>query len=186
MKYKANIISICNWSSEGVGFSDAMVDHPFIPKPGSVIYDYVDLYKPMGRHPDTKLPLWIDEPATARRIQEVEEEGINSMGSEVIPPLNHPIDASLCNCQISNDLMVVEIDEDPKYLIWGVTEVDGDPLPPAFADWLATDPVSGDRKADFTTFMEARGTDPQVLTDYWLAHPNVTYNQVSADFGLFL
>ena len=99
MKYNAFIISQCNWSSEGVGYSDAQeVDYPFIPKPGTVIYDYVDLRKPIGRHPDTGLPLWIDEPATARRIQEVEEEGINSMGSEVTPPLNHPVDASLCNC----------------------------------------------------------------------------------------
>ena len=186
MKYRANIISICNWAGEGVGYSDAMDDHPFIPKPGSVIYDYVDLYKPMGRHPDTKLPLWIDEPVTARRVQEVEEEGIGSMGSEVIPPLNHPIDASLCNCQISNDLMVTEIDDDPKYLIWGVTEVDGDPLPPAFEDWLATDPVSPARRIEFDAFMEARGTEPQVLMDYWDNHPGVTYNRVSEDFDLFI
>jgi hypothetical protein len=47
MKYKAFIISICNYDpqpedSQVVGYSDALVDHPFIPKPGSVIYDTVD------------------------------------------------------------------------------------------------------------------------------------------------
>ena len=186
MKYRANIISICNWASEGVGFSDAQIDHPFIPKPGSVIYDYVDLYKPMGRHPVTKLALWIDEPTTARREQEVEEDGIGGMSTGVSPPLNNPIDASLCSCRISNDLSVIEIDDDPKYLIWGVTEVDGDPLPPAFEDWLATDPVSVDRQDAFNAFMAARGTDLLVLEDYWLDNPGATYNQVSEDFDLFI
>ena len=186
MKYKANIISICNWSSTGVGFSDAAIDYPLILKPGSVIYDTVNIRRTWGRDPSTKLPLWVDEPTTARRIQEVEEEGISSMGSEVIPPLDHPIDASLCNCKIPNDLMVTGIDDDAKYLIWGVTEVDGEDLPPAFADWLATDPVSSERETEFNAFMQARGTNPSVLADYWSNNPDATYNDVSDDFGLFL
>jgi hypothetical protein len=192
MKYSAFIISICNYAPQSedsnvVNYSDVMNDHPFIPKPGSVIYDYVDLYKPMGRDPETGLPLWIDEPNTARRKQEVEEEGINSIGSEVNTPLNNPIDASLCNCQISADQAVTDIDEDPKYLIWGLRSLLEDPVyPVGKEDWQMDLPVSAERKAAFDAFMIARGTDPQVLADYWLAHPDATYKSVAEDFELFI
>ena len=187
MKYSGHIISICNWASEGVGFSDAQILYPFVPKPGSVIYDYVNLYKPMGRDPETGLPLWIDEPSTARRKQEVEEEGIGSMGVDVQPPLNHPIDASMCNCQISADDPLDDIDEDPSFLIWGITSLLDPPVyPVGLEDWQSDLHVSNDRWAAFTEFMEARGTDPQFLSDYWDANPEATYDSVAEDFGLFL
>lgn len=192
MKYKAFIISICNYDpqpedSQVVGYSDALVDHPFIPKPGSVVYDYVDLRQPMGRHPDTGLPLWIDEPATARRIQETDEEGINSLGAETVPPLDHPIDASLCNCRISDDGSVTTIDEDPKYLIWGLESLLEDPVyPPGKEDWQMDEPVSAERKTAFDSFMLARGTDAGVLSDYWTNNPDATYRSSAADFELFL
>ena len=187
MKYSAHIISICNWASEGVGYSDAMIDYPFIPKPGSVIYDQVNIYKPWGRDPSTGLPLWVDEPSTNRRIQEVEEEGIGSMGADVVPVLDHPINASICNCKISDDQSITDIDEDAKYLIWGLASLLEDPVyPVGKEDWEMSLPVSAERKAAFDAFMEARGTDPQVLYDYWLAHSNATYASVADDFGTFL
>ena len=187
MKYSAHIISKCNWASPGVGSSDASIDYPFIPKPGSVIYDYVDLRKPTGRDPATGLPLWIDEPNTARRIQEVEEEGIGSMGSDVVPTFEGPIDASLCNIKISDDQSITDIDEDAKYLIWGLASLLEDPVyPVGKEEWEMSLPVSAERKAAFDAFMEARGTDPQVLYDYWLAHSNATYASVADDFGTFL
>ena len=187
MKYSANIISVCNWAREGAGYSDAMIDYPFIPKPGSVIYDYVDLRKPWGRDPATGLPLWIDEPNTKRHIQEVDEEGIGSMGSDVVPPVDNPIAASLCNCQISTDQMVTELDEDAKYLIWGSTSLLDPPVYPAGKeDWQADLPVSSERKIEFDAFMEARGVPAQDLIDYWDANPDATYNSVADDFWLFL
>lgn len=192
MKYKANVISICNYEPQPedslvVGFSEAMEDHPYIVKPGSVIYDYVDLRRTWGRHPDTGEPLWIDEPNTARHIQEVDEEGINSMGAEVIPPVDNPIDASLCNCRISNDQMVTEIDEDPKYLIWGLESLLEDPVYPAGKeDWQMDLPVTAERKLAFDTFMLARGTEAATLNDYWTSNPSATYESVAKDFGMFL
>ena len=187
MKYSGHIISECNYASEGVGYSDAMIDYPFIPKPGSVIYDYVNLYKPMGRDPETGLPLWIDEPSTARRKQEVEEEGIGSMGADVVPPLNHPIDASMCNCQISADDPLDDIDEDERFLIWGITSLLDPPVyPVGLEDWQSDLPVSTERRDSFTSFMEDRGTDPQILSDYWLDNPEATYLSVANDFGLFI
>jgi hypothetical protein len=187
MKYKANIISECNYLGEGVGYSDAMDDYPFIPKPGSVIYDYVDLYKPMGRDPETGLPLWIDEPNTARRKQEVEEEGIGSMGADVVPPVDNPIAASMCNCQISADDVIDDIDEDEKYLIWGLTSLLDPPVyPDGKEDWQMDLPVTAEREAAFTAFMVARGVDPLVLSVYWDNSPDATYVSVAADFGIFL
>ena len=187
MKYSAHIISKCNWASPGVGFSDASIDYPFIPKPGSVIYDYIDLRKPTGRDPGTGLPLWIDEPNTARRIQEVEEEGIGSMGSDVVPTFEGPIDASLCNIKISDDASIDDIDEDARFLIWGLASLlDPPTLPVGKEDWEASLPVSVDRMLEFNSFMELRGVDPQFLADYWLAHPAATYLSVVEDFGLFI
>ena len=187
MKYGANIISICNWASEGVGFSDAMIDHPFIPKPGSVIYDTVNIYKPWGRHPDTGQPLWVDEPNTNRRIQEVEEEGIGSMGADTVPPVDNPIAASMCNCQLSDDDSMTDIDEDARFLIWGLTSLLDPPVYPAGKeDWQMDLPVSAEREATFNTFMIARGTDSQLLADYWIDNPEATYASVASDFGLFL
>lgn len=192
MKYRAFIISVCNYApqpedSRVVGFSDAMVDYPWVPKPGSVIYDTVDLRMPMGRHPDTGLPLWIDEPTTARRIQETDEEGVNSIGAETVPPLDHPIDASLCNCQISDDASVQEIDEDAKYLIWGLESLLEDPVyPVGKEDWQMDLPVSSERKTAFETFMLARGTAQSSLDAYWAANSGVTYRQVAEDFEFFL
>jgi hypothetical protein len=187
MKYKANIISQCNWASEGVGYSDAQIDYPFIPKPGSVIYDYVNLYKPMGRDPETGLALWIDEPNTARHKQEVEEEGIGSMGADVVPPVDNPIAASMCNCQISADDIITDIDEDERFLIWGLTSLLEDPVyPPGKEDWQMDLPVSFERVVAFGDFMTARGTNPQVIADYFVANPGATYASVAADFGLFI
>jgi hypothetical protein len=192
MKYRAFIISICNYTpqpddSNVVGFSDAMVDHPWVVKPGSVIYDYVDLRRPMGRHPDTGMPLWIDEPNTARRVQETDEEGINSIGAEVVPPPDHPIDASLCNCQITDDASVTEIDEDPKYLIWGLESLLEEPVyPSGKEDWQMDLPVASERKTAFETFMLARGTGQSVLDSYWAANPSATYRKVATDFAFFL
>jgi hypothetical protein len=187
MKYKSNVISICNWISEGVGYSDAMEDHPYIVKPGSVIYDQVNIRRTWGRHPDTGEPLWIDEPNTNRRFQEVDEDGIGSMGADVVPPLNNPIDASMCNCQISADQPVTEIDEDVKYLIWGLTSLLDPPVYPAGKeDWQMDLPVTSERKASFDAFMVARGVDAQVLADYWTDKPDATYATVAEDFELFL
>jgi hypothetical protein len=192
MKYKAFIISICNYApqpedSQVVGFSDAMVDYPWIPKPGSVIYDTVDLRMPMGRHPDTGVPLWVDEPTTARRIQETDEEGINSLGATTIPPVDHAIDASLCNCQISDDASIQEIDDDAKYLIWGLDSLLETPVyPVGKEDWQMNLPVSSERKSAFETFMLARGTTQAALDAYWAANPGATYRNVADDFSFFL
>ena len=187
MKYKAFIVSVCNWASEGVSYSDAQIDYPFIPKPGSVIYDTVDLRMPRGRHPDTGVTLWIDEPTTARRIQETEEEGIRGIGSGVEPPLDHPIDASLCNCTISADQPVADIDEDPKYLVWGLDSLLEAPVyPVGKEDWQMDLPVSAERRAAFDAFMGARGTSAVVLSEYWQDNPGATYRSVADDFGVFL
>ena len=187
MKYRANIISICNWASEGVGFSDAMIDYPFIPRPGSVIYDQVDLYRTWGSHPDTGQNLWIDEPNTNRRIQEVEEEGIGSMGADVVPPVDNPIDASICNCQISDDQSITDVDEDAKYLIWGLTSLLDPPVyPVGKEDWQMDLPVTQERKDAFDAFMVARGTGAALLASYWADNPDATYASVADDFGVFL
>ena len=187
MKYRANIVSICNYLGEGVGFSDAMIDHPFIPKPGSVIYDTVNIYKPWGRHPDTGQPLWVDEPNTNRRIQEVEEEGIGSMGSDTVPPIDNPIAASMCNCRISDDQSITNIDEDVKYLIWGLTSLLDPPVYPAGKeDWQMDLPVIAEREAAFNTFMLARGTEASLLASYWAENSDVTYSDVAEDFGMFI
>jgi hypothetical protein len=108
------------------------------------------------------------------------------MGADSVPPLNNPIDASLCNCQISTAQMVIEIDEDDSYLIWGVHEVDGEDLPPAFSDWLDSDPVSEERRTAFDGFMLTRGTPIQTLLDYWTDKPDATYLTVVEDFAVFL
>ena len=187
MKYSSRVISICNWASEGVGFSDAQIDYPFIPKPGSVIYDQVNIRRTWGRHPDTGQTLWVDEPNTNRRIQEVEEEGIGSMSGGVIPPRNNPIAASMCNCQLSDDDSMTDIDEDEKYLIWGLTSLLDPPVYPAGKeDWQMDLPVSAERINAFDAFMVARGTDSQLLADYWIDNPEATYASVASDFGLFL
>jgi hypothetical protein len=187
MKYKANIISECNWSSEGIGFSDAMLDYPFVTKPGSVIYDQVDIRRTWGRDPSTGLPLWVDEPTTDRHIQEVDEEGIGSMSTDVVPPINNPIAASLSACQISADDPIDDIDEDERFLIWGLESLLDPPVyPDGKEDWKMDLPVSADRNAAFTAFMVARGTDLQLLADYWTDNPDATYATVADDFEVFL
>jgi len=187
MKYNAYIISQCNWASDEPGYSDARTDYPYVIGPGQDIYDYVNIMRPWGRHPDTGAVLWVDEPNTARRLSKVDEEGIDSMGSDVVPPLNHPIDASLCNCKISADGPVSDIDEDAKYLIWGLESLLEDPVYPAGKeDWQMDLPVSAERINAFDAFMMARGTPEQVLDDYWIANPNATYRQVAEDFAYFL
>ena len=186
-QYNIGLISVCDWAQlDEVAYSNAAVDHPFVPGPGAP-YDTVDIYRTWGRHPDTGFPLWVDEPATTRRAQTVVEHGITSMSSDTTPPLDNPIAAAFINAGNSDDVSLIDLDEDVNYLVWGVAVANSeDELPPALMPWAKDSPVTAERKTEFSTFTEARGVAAQDLIDYWDSHANATYSSVAEDFGDFL
>jgi hypothetical protein len=82
---------------------------------------------------------------------------------------------------------MIDIDEDAKYLIWGLTSLlDPPEYPSGKEDWQMDLPVSSERRLAFDIFMVAAGTEVSILNDYWSANPDATYASVADDFGVFL
>ena len=193
--FKAGIISICDYGPHDpgesiVGYSEVMVDYPVIEGP-DMVFDQVDiLMKPWGRDPADGQVVFVNETAVDRWKGQILQNGVNALSDRITPPLDNPIDASIVEAGLTTAGIVQMIDPDAKYVVWGMwargNVAEQEALPPALRIWWVDAPVDPERQSTFDVFMTARGTDPTLLANYWLAHPDATYRTVGKDFEIFL
>jgi len=183
-----NVIFFCKaeYDSEGVAYTKLMEDFPVVLG-NDVFYDSIDVYRPVGRDPVDKMPLWVDQ-AVSRYKKTPTTHGVQSLGSVFAPAKDEVPAVSMVEGWVTNAGVIVDIDAVGKYFVVGIhpQDVTGDPLPSGLQPYAADVKMPDARWDELYAGMLVMGMD-QAKIDQWRANnPDATPFDIKKAFGSYV
>ena len=185
-RYKCIFFCKAEYDSESVAFTKLMEDFP-VELGADVFYDSINLYKPYGRDPVDKMPLWIDQ-TVSRFKKTVVTHGVQSLGSVYAPELGGEPAASLVEGWVTNAGVLVDIDAVGKYFVLGVypEDIAGDPIPGALEPYSTDAPIPPARWTELRDGMVMLGLDENLIDTWRDNNPEATPLDVAKAFVRFI
>ena len=185
-KFKAAVISLAEYTSEGVGYSTVQEEFPMIVGP-LAFYDHLSgLAKPWGRHPDTGDPLIVTE--VDRYTSTITQDGVNSSSAYATPTVDTVPAACIVIVQVTDASVLAAIDGAAKHFVLGIENPDlnGDPLSAALEvyDWDVTFPPA--RWTELRDALVGLGMDAATIDGWHTANPEATPRDFGEAFRAFI
>jgi hypothetical protein len=137
-----------------------------------VFYDIISNY-PMGRHPDTGSPLWIEN--ATRYTKEIITPGVMGMSDRITPEEGSVPAVCVTACKVYDFDVAVAIHSHNQHLVLALETIDGSD--PPIAGWGKDD---GFQPAQWTKIRDglvAMGMDADLIDAERAAHPDATRRQ---------
>lgn len=185
-KYRAAVISVCDYDSEGVGYSSVQEDFPFAIGP-DVFYDTIsNIRKPWGRHPVTNEPLLVTE--VDRYTSTIDTHGVVSSSAYAVPAQGSTPDVCIVIVQVSNTATLVDIEGAAKHFVLGIDDPDlyGAPLPAGLLPYEFDAPIPAGRWTTLRDGMVSRGMGATALDNWKTNNPDATPRDFGKAFKNFI
>jgi len=185
-RYKVIFFCKAEYDSEGVAFTKLMEDFP-VELGDDVFYDSIDVYKPWGRDPVDKMPLWVDQ-VVSRYKKSVTTHGVQSLGASYSPEQGAVPAASLVEGWVTNAAVLAAIDAVPKYHVLGIfpEDIAGDPIPESLRPYATDTLISDTRWTKLRNGLVSVGMDADLIDTWRGHHPAATPMEVAKAFVKFI
>jgi len=181
-RYRVIFFCKAEYDSEGVAFTNLMEDFP-MELGAPVFYDSIDVYKPWGRDPVDKMPLWIDQ-AVSRYKMTPTTHGVQSLGAVFSPREGVDPAVALVDGWVTNAGVIADIDAVGKYFVVGVypQDVAGDDIPAPLQPYAANVKMPDARWDELYAGMLVMGMDQQKIDRWRNNNPDATPFDISNAF----